>query len=219
MTSGVGEAVERLHAVIESRKGSDPATSYTAQLFERGTEKIAQKLGEEAVEATIAAVTKDRKALVAESADLLYHLLVAWADAEIAPAEIAAELARQSRRRGRHAAAAGLANSFGTTVERLYAEIESCRGSAAAAASKTAQLFERGTEKIALRLGEEAVDVVIAAAAKDRKALVAGSDGLLYHLLVAWADAGIAPTEIAAELARRSGISGIEEKAARGDDG
>ena len=218
MTNGVGEAVERLHAVIESRKGSDPATSYTAQLFERGTEKIAQKLGEEAVEATIAAVMKDRKALVAESADLLYHLLVAWADAEIAPAEIAAELARQSRRRGRHAAAAGLANSFGTTVERLYAEIESCRGRAAAA-SKTAQLFERGTKKIALRLGEEAVDVVIAAAAKDRRALVAGSDGLLYHLLVAWADAGIAPTEIAAELARRSGISGIEEKAARGDDG
>ena len=218
MTNGVGEAVERLHAVIESRKGSDPATSYTAQLFERGTEKIAQKLGEEAVEATIAAVMKDRKALVAESADLLYHLLVAWADAEIAPAEIAAELARESQRRGRHAAAAGLANSFGTTVERLYAEIESCRGRAAAA-SKTVQLFERGTEKIALRLGEEAVDVVIAAAAKDRRALVAGSDGLLYHLLVAWADAGIAPTEIAAELARRSGISGIEEKAARGDDG
>ena len=218
MTNSFGEAVERLHAVIESRRGGDPAASYTAQLFERGTEKIAQKLGEEAVEAVIAAVTKDRTALVAESADLLYHLLVAWADAEIAPTEIAAELARQNRRRGRHAASGrtGMANGFGEVVERLYAEIESGRGNAA---SKTAQLFECGTEKIALRLGEEALDVVIAATARNRGKLVAACDGLLYHLLAAWANAEIAPMEIAAELARRSGVSGLEEKAARGDDG
>ena len=216
MTNGFGEAVERLHAVIESRRGGDPAASYTAQLFERGTAKIAQKLGEEAVEAAIAAATKDRGALVAESADLLYHLLVAWADAEIALAEIAAELALQSRRHGRRAAPA--ANGFGSAVERLYAEIESCRGSASAA-SKAAQLFERGTAKIAQKLGEEAVEAAIAAVTKDRGALVAASDGLLFHLLAAWADAEIAPKEVAAELARRSGVSGLEEKAARGDDG
>ena len=96
MTNGFGEAVERLHAVIESRRGGDPAASYTAQLFERGTAKIAQKLGEEAVEAAIAAVTKDRGALVAASDGLLFHLLAAWADAEIAPKEVAAEMARRS---------------------------------------------------------------------------------------------------------------------------
>ena len=218
MTNGFGEAVERLHAVIESRKGGDPAASYTAQLFERGTAKIAQKLGEEAVEAAIAAAMKDREALIAESADLLYHLLVAWADAEIALAEIASELALQSRRHGRRAAPTDMANGFGSAVERLYAEIESGRGSASAA-SKAAQLFERGTAKIAQRLGEEAVEAAIAAVMKDREALVAASDGLLYHLLAAWADAEIAPAEVAAELARRSGVSGLEEKAARGDDG
>ena len=216
MTNGFGEAVERLRAVIESRRGGDPAASYTAQLFERGTAKIAQKLGEEAVEAAIAAVTKDRRALVAESADLLYHLLVAWADAGIASAEMAAEMALQSRRHGRRAAPA--ANGVGSAVERLYAEIESCRGSAASS-SKAAQLFERGTAKIAQKLGEEAVEAAIATVTKDREALVAASDGLLFHLLAAWADAEIAPKEVAAELARRSGVSGLEEKAARGDDG
>ncbi len=218
MTNGFGEAVERLHAVIESRRGGDPAASYTAQLFERGTAKIAQKLGEEAVEAVIAAVMKDREALVAESADLLYHLLVAWADAEIALAEVSSGLARQSRRRHTASGRTGTTNGFGNVVERLYAEIESGRGNAAAA-PKIAQLFERGTEKIALKLGEEALEVVIAAAARNRGALVAESDGLLCHLLAAWVDAEIAPREIAAELARRSGVSGLKEKAARGDDG
>ena len=216
MTHGFGEAVERLHAVIEARRGGDPAASYTAQLFERGTAKIAQKLGEEAVEAAIAAAMKDRGALVAESADLLYHLLVAWADAEIAPAELASELALRSRRHRRRAAPTETANGFGSAVERLYAEIESGRRSASAA-SKAAQL--RGTAKIAQKLGEEAVEAAIAAVMKDRRALAAASDGLLYHLLAAWADAEIAPAEVAAELARRSGVSGLEEKAARGDDG
>lgn len=88
-------ALERLHAAILSRRGADPAASYTAKLFARGTAKIAQKLGEEAVEAVIEAVIGNRKALIGESADLLYHLLVLWADAGIAPAEIWAELERR----------------------------------------------------------------------------------------------------------------------------
>lgn len=85
----------RLYAAIEARKGADPATSYTARLFSRGPEKIAQKLGEEAVEAVIAATAGRRGELVGESADLLYHLLVAWAEAGIAPDEVWAELARR----------------------------------------------------------------------------------------------------------------------------
>ena len=95
MADQLGEALERLWQVIESRRGADPATSYTAKLFTRGTAKIAQKLGEEAVEAVIEGVRGDRTALIGESADLLYHLLVLWAAIGVAPADIAAELARR----------------------------------------------------------------------------------------------------------------------------
>ena len=95
MPDQLGEALERLWRVIESRRGADPATSYTAKLFARGQDKIAQKLGEEAVEAVIEAVKGDRCALVGESADLLYHLLVTWAALGITPADIAAELIRR----------------------------------------------------------------------------------------------------------------------------
>ncbi len=87
--------LDRLHAAILDRRGADPTASYTAKLLARGTAKIAQKLGEETVEAVIEAVRGDRPGLVGESADLLYHLLVLWADAGIAPAEIWAELQRR----------------------------------------------------------------------------------------------------------------------------
>lgn len=85
--------LDRLFATIRSRQGADPASSYTAKLFSRGTGKIAQKVGEEAVEAVIEAMRGDREALIGESADLLYHLLVLWADAGIDPAEVFAKLA------------------------------------------------------------------------------------------------------------------------------
>src|SRR5713101_3803138 len=88
-------ALDRLYAAILTKRGADPASSYTAKLLGRGTAKIAQKLGEEAVEAVIEAVGGDRKALVGESADLLYHLLVLWADARIAPDEIWGEVQRR----------------------------------------------------------------------------------------------------------------------------
>ena len=85
----------RLYAAIEARRDADPETSYTARLFSRGPEKIAQKLGEEAVETVIAAIAGRRGEIVTESADLLYHLLVAWAEAGIPPEEVWAELARR----------------------------------------------------------------------------------------------------------------------------
>ena len=85
-------ALDRLHSAIVARKGADPAKSYTAKLLARGTAKIAQKVGEEAIEAALAAATGSRTGLVNESADLLYHLMVLWADAGIAPDEIWAEL-------------------------------------------------------------------------------------------------------------------------------
>jgi phosphoribosyl-ATP pyrophosphohydrolase len=77
--------IDRLFAVIESRKDADPATSYTAKLFSQGTLKIAKKLGEEGVETALAAVGQDKECLIAESADLLYHLLVLWSACGVTP--------------------------------------------------------------------------------------------------------------------------------------
>src|SRR5215468_7722517 len=98
MTAELGPTLDRLWQVIQSRRNADPETSYTARLFARGRIKIAQKLGEEAVEAVIEGVGENPVALVGESADLLYHLLVLWAAAGISPTEVAAELARREGR-------------------------------------------------------------------------------------------------------------------------
>jgi phosphoribosyl-ATP pyrophosphohydrolase len=81
-------AIDRLFATIVSRRGGDPAQSYTAQLLAEGPAKCAKKFGEEAIEVVLAAVAKDKKALAAESADVLYHLLVVWAACGIAPADV-----------------------------------------------------------------------------------------------------------------------------------
>jgi phosphoribosyl-ATP pyrophosphohydrolase len=83
-----GSILDRLFATIAERAGADPASSYTAKLLREGRSRIAQKLGEEAVETILAAVADDRQALTGESADLLYHLLVLWQDAGLAPADI-----------------------------------------------------------------------------------------------------------------------------------
>jgi len=82
------ETLDRLYKAILERRGADPETSYTAKLFYRGRAKIAQKLGEEAVETVIEAITGDREKLAEESADLLYHLLVLWADAGLRPKDV-----------------------------------------------------------------------------------------------------------------------------------
>jgi phosphoribosyl-ATP pyrophosphohydrolase len=86
-----GAILDRLFATIASRRGGDPGMSYTAKLFSEGRARIAQKFGEEAVETVIAAV-ESSAGLAGESADLLYHLLVLWADAGLAPAEVWAAL-------------------------------------------------------------------------------------------------------------------------------
>src|SRR5258708_11611300 len=95
MADPLGEALERLWRVIEARRGADPGTSYTAKLFARGNAKIAQKLGEEAVEAVIEGVKGDHTALIGESADLLYHLFVLWAAVGVSPEDVAGELAHR----------------------------------------------------------------------------------------------------------------------------
>ena len=87
--------LEQLYQTIAGRKGADPTTSYTAKLFSRGRNKIAQKLGEESVETVIAALTETPDHVIGESADLLYHLLVLWADCGVQPAQVWAELQRR----------------------------------------------------------------------------------------------------------------------------
>ena len=93
--ASLGDSLERLWRVIDSRRNADPDTSYTAKLLMRGRRKAAQKLGEEAVEAVIEGVRGDATALIGESADVLYHLLVLWADMGLTPDDIAAELHRR----------------------------------------------------------------------------------------------------------------------------
>ena len=87
--------LDRLWATVLSRKDADPSDSHSARLLSRGTAKIAQKFGEEAVECLIEAVGGQRSALISESADVLYHLLVLWVDAGLRPEQVWAELSRR----------------------------------------------------------------------------------------------------------------------------
>lgn len=96
MGKAMGEALERLEAVVRDRLAAgEGATSYVASLAAKGRGKIAQKLGEEAVETVIAALTEDDAALTGEAADLVFHLTILLADRDIGWDMIAAELDRR----------------------------------------------------------------------------------------------------------------------------
>lgn len=92
----LGSELDRLAGVIAARKGADAAASYTASLLAAGVPRCARKFGEEAVEAVVAAASGDNGALAGEAADALYHLLVLLAAADVAPADVAAALARRA---------------------------------------------------------------------------------------------------------------------------
>jgi len=89
------------------------------------------------------------------------------------------------------------------------------RDAGAADTSYTAQLFARGRPRIAQKLGEEAVECVVAALGPDPRALVPEAADLLYHLVVLLADAGLSLADVRAELAQREGMSGLQEKSSR----
>ena len=89
--SNFAEVVARLSAVIESRKGEEAGASYTAKLL-ADPSFAAKKLGEEAIEAVIAATQRDKPGLAAESADLIYHWLVVLAAAGVSLDDVAAKL-------------------------------------------------------------------------------------------------------------------------------
>lgn len=86
------DRLTRLEATIRARRSADPATSYVASLAHKGRAKMAQKLGEEATETVIAAVSDDRAGTISESADLLFHLACLLADMDLSFADILAEL-------------------------------------------------------------------------------------------------------------------------------
>lgn len=91
----MADLLDTLEQTIRDRRLGDPATSYVAKLTARGRAKIAQKLGEEATEAVIAAIQDDRAEIVKESADLIFHLLVLLADMGLSLDDVRAELARR----------------------------------------------------------------------------------------------------------------------------
>ncbi|MBM9594564.1 phosphoribosyl-ATP diphosphatase [Roseitranquillus sediminis] len=93
-------ALERLAATVAARRGADPESSWTARLLARGPGKCAEKFGEEAVEAIVAAASGSREELTAEAADVLYHLLVMLAARDIPLDDVLAELERREGRSG-----------------------------------------------------------------------------------------------------------------------
>jgi len=92
---GVGEVLEGLYEVVAARRREMPAGSYTTYLFEMGLNKILKKVGEESAETIIAAKDGDREALTAETADLIYHLLVLLVERGVTLGDLAGELARR----------------------------------------------------------------------------------------------------------------------------
>jgi phosphoribosyl-ATP pyrophosphohydrolase len=94
------DSVDRLHEAVLAARSADPSTSRTARLLRSGRSKMAKKLAEEAVEVVIDAVNGNRDAVVRESADLLYNLVVVWVSTGIAPKEIWKEMERRERLMG-----------------------------------------------------------------------------------------------------------------------
>lgn len=87
--------IDNLTKLIASRKGDDPKSSYTAHLFERGTKRIAQKVGEEGLETALAAATHDKPELIDEASDLMYHLLVLLEDQDLSMNDITNNLMKR----------------------------------------------------------------------------------------------------------------------------
>src|ERR1700743_31733 len=96
----MSDSIERLYLAVLAARHSDPATSRTAKLFQRGPSKMAKKLAEEAIEVVIDAVNGDAHAVVRESADLIYNLTVLWASAGVKPENVWQEMERREHMLG-----------------------------------------------------------------------------------------------------------------------
>ena len=94
------DSVDRLHEAVVAARHGDPASSRTARLLRSGRSKMAKKLAEEAIEVVIDAMHGNRDAVVRESADLLYNLVVLWVSAGVTPKEVWKEMERRERLMG-----------------------------------------------------------------------------------------------------------------------
>jgi phosphoribosyl-ATP pyrophosphohydrolase len=96
----MSDSLDRLYAAVLDARNSDPATSRTARLFASGRGKISKKFAEEAIEVVIDAMNGHTEALVKESADLMYNLVVLWVAAGVHPKDVWAEMDRRERLQG-----------------------------------------------------------------------------------------------------------------------
>ena len=97
----IGSNLELLYETILKRMARGKVKdSYTAQILDKGTNYIAQKVGEEVVELVIAAVNRNKKLSISESADVLYHMLVLWASIGVTPSMISSELESRQKQSG-----------------------------------------------------------------------------------------------------------------------
>lgn len=97
MVDPMTDSVDRLYEAVLAAKQGDPASSRTARLLRAGRAKMAKKLAEEAVEVVIDAMHGHRDAVVRESADLIYHLVVLWVSSGLEPEDVWAEMKRRER--------------------------------------------------------------------------------------------------------------------------
>ena len=89
--------LDRLFAAVQAARGRSPSASRTSKLFRDGVQKMAKKLAEEAVEVGLEAVQMKRECVILESADVLYHLAVIWAECGVSPADVLGEIDRRER--------------------------------------------------------------------------------------------------------------------------
>ena len=94
----MNDSLERLYASLLVARDRDPALSRTSRLFRDGVQKMAKKLVEESIEVGLDAVQMNREAVILESADVLYHLAVIWAECGVAPQDVFSEIDRHLRR-------------------------------------------------------------------------------------------------------------------------
>ena len=97
MSASPGDFLAELETIIAERANADPESSYTARLLAAGTQRAAQKVGEEGVEVALAALGEDKIGIANEAADLLYHLLVLLRDRGVSLAEVVAVLEKRHR--------------------------------------------------------------------------------------------------------------------------
>ena len=93
----MADSLDRLFAAVQEARERSPSASRTSKLFRDGVQKMAKKLAEEAVEVGLDAVMMNREQVILESADMLYHLAVIWAECGVAPNDVMAEIDRRER--------------------------------------------------------------------------------------------------------------------------